>query len=164
MKNDQSGTNHLASAKTSKYDSLQRRLSTLIQHWMDHASAIKPSRIVPLMCDYLDQERFSLLICNEEDLFSTKSDFYLGRIINIFIEIQDGEGASVREKRRQLESVLARFSELSHTKGNTDVINLGEINKLSTDSLTQAMLATGHDSPHKIKWWLKFINFLSKHR
>lgn len=159
MKNDPPKTNYLAGAKSSDYDVFQRRISALIQHWMDHTSGIKPSNVIAQLCNAIDKSDFLFITCDEENLFSTKSDYFLGLIIGFFIEIQDGVGEKLEEKRIEIEIVLRQFSLLSHNaKG--DRINLRGINQ-PTDQPTKND-ATNQST--KMNWWLKFIDFFTKER
>lgn len=165
MKNDTSKTNYLAAAKTSKYDALQRQVSSLIQHWMDHTSNLKESKLIPLLCDYIENTQLPHFQVNQAEIFSTKSDFFLGRIIQFFIEIQDGDlnKEELTEKRVELEKILNKFSILNHKKGIASDINLQSINE-EKESEEQQVHASESDQPTKRKWWFKILNFVSKQR
>lgn len=156
MKNDTPKTNYLANAQSSDYDALQRRIAVLIQHWMDHTSGVKPSKLISLLCDYIENTQFDYIKCQETEIFSTKSDFFLGLIVGHFIEIQDEKGESLDLKRKEIEKVLNQFSLLNHNK-QKEKVNLQEINKPQT-SLDQ------HETKTEIKWWLKFLDFFTKIR
>lgn len=153
MKNGSSNTNYLASARQSEYDALQRQVAVLSHHWLDHSAQIKPSKIVPRLCDYIDQTKFTYLNCENEDLFSTKSEFYLGRIIHYCIEIQVNEGEFLNEKRKEIENVLAHFFSLLHQTPSSDVkleqINPGHEPEMLDESKDQG-----------VTWWVKLLRTL----
>lgn len=156
MKNDISKTNYLAAATLSQYDALQRQVSSLTQHWMDHTSQIRPSKIVPELCNYIENAGFTYLKCKEEELFSTKSDFYLGKIISYFIEINDNSGEDLKKKRSELETVLNQFKLLNHAQSTLTKVNFNNINNGKTSS---AQYQQSQDEAERsgISWWLKFL-------
>ncbi len=159
MKHDSSKTNYLAAAKSSEYDALQRQIAALTNHWMDHTAHIRPSRVIPQLCEYIDSTNFEHLRCDEENLFSTKSDFYLGKIIAYVIEIQDEQGEDLTAKRKEIERILTQYFNLKYTDNSHDTINLGQINSPSGQSKPQEV---AESEKTDLKWWLKFIDFFSK--
>ena len=159
VKHDTSKTNYLAAAKSSQYDALQRQIAALTNHWMDHTAQIRPSRIIPELCNYIDETGFEHLRCDEENLFSTKSDFYLGKIIGYVIEIQDEEGDNLSTKRKEIENILRQFFTLMHRNKSHDSVNLGQINNPKEQGASQEQSSAEKTD---IKWWLKFIDFFSK--
>lgn len=164
MKNDTSTTNYLAAAKSSQYDALQRQVSSLTQHWMDHTSRLKQSRLIPILCDYIENTPFLHFQCNQTEIFSTKSNFFLGKLIQFFLEIQDGEihHEEMAEKRTEIEKILNEFAVLSHQKSTDLEINLKGINQEQQELINSNQESI--ESSMHIKWWLKFISFFSKQR
>lgn len=146
MKNDLPTTNYLARAQASQYDALQRRVSLLCQHWLDHTAKIHTSMVIPGLCEYIDGQDLPHLKGSKAEFFSTKSDFYLGRVISCFIDIQDEKGEELAEKRREIDIVLSHFSYLINNQdAQAAGVNLRHINK-------PQQIAENHP---KSKTWLK---------
>ena len=164
MKNDSSTTNYLAAATSSKYDALQRQVSALIQHWMDHTSKVKVSKVIPTLCTFIESAELPHFQCKAEDIFSTKDDYFLGKIIQFFIEIQDGQlkEEELLEKRQEIEKILNQFSILNHTSSNASETRLQNINNSSEDNLEKAPLES--DTQPDKRWWLKFLDLFSKQK